>query len=87
MKKPFWDRAHRCVDGRVMRHDPQHDDPYLETDIGECDDCDGKGCDVICETCVDGEIDERLGGIATSGIVKCPDCQMPGLPTCKDAFA
>lgn len=29
----------------------------------------------ICETCGGaGEIDERLGGIATSGIVPCPDC-------------
>ena len=34
----------RCVDGRLMRHDPQHDDPDLETDIGECPDCGGKGC-------------------------------------------
>jgi hypothetical protein len=29
----------RCVDGRVMRHDPQPDDPYLETDIGKCPGC------------------------------------------------
>ena len=29
----------RCVEGRLMRHDPQHDDPYLETDVGECPDC------------------------------------------------
>ena len=34
----------RCVDGRAMRHDPQPDDPYLETDIGECEDCGGEGC-------------------------------------------
>ena len=34
----------RCVDGRVMRHDPQDDDPYLETDIGQCPDCEGTGC-------------------------------------------
>lgn len=27
-----------------MRHDAQPDDPYLETDIGECPDCDGEGC-------------------------------------------
>jgi excinuclease UvrABC ATPase subunit len=34
----------RCTDGRLMRHDPQPDDPSLETDIGKCPDCDGKGC-------------------------------------------
>ena len=34
----------RCVDGRLMRHDPQSDDPDLETDIGECPDCSGDGC-------------------------------------------
>ena len=35
----------RCVDGRLMRHDPQPDDPYLETDRGRCPECDGAGCD------------------------------------------
>ena len=35
----------RCIDGRLFRHDPQHDDPDLETDIGECPDCSGDGCD------------------------------------------
>lgn len=35
----------RCVDGRLMRHDPQADDPSLETDRGVCPDCDGKGCE------------------------------------------
>jgi len=35
----------RCIDGRTMRHDPQPDDPGLETDIGRCDECDGVGCD------------------------------------------
>jgi len=34
----------RCVDGRLMRHDPQPDDPYLETDIGQCPECEGEGC-------------------------------------------
>jgi hypothetical protein len=28
-----------------MRHDPQHDDPEMETDIGRCIECGGKGCD------------------------------------------
>lgn len=35
----------RCVEGRRMRHDPQPDDPYLETDRGQCEECDGKGCE------------------------------------------
>lgn len=35
----------RCVDGQVMRHDPQLDDPYLETDIGKCEECNGFGCE------------------------------------------
>ena len=38
-------RPTRCVDGRTMRHDPQPDDPGLETDIGKCSECNGKGCD------------------------------------------
>ena len=40
----------RCVDGRIMRHDPQPDDPYLETDIGMCEVCEGLGC-VTCKRC------------------------------------
>lgn len=35
----------RCVEGRVYRHDPQYDDPDLETDIGQCPECEGDGCD------------------------------------------
>lgn len=34
----------RCIEGRLFRHDPQYDDPYLETDVGECPDCSGNGC-------------------------------------------
>jgi len=34
----------RCFGGRLLRHDPQLDDPYLETDTGECPDCSGDGC-------------------------------------------
>ena len=37
----------RCVEGRLMRHDPQFDDPDLETDRGVCPECDGLGCDKI----------------------------------------
>jgi hypothetical protein len=40
----------RCVDGRAMRHDPQSDDPYLETDIGQCEECEGRGCHE-CDVC------------------------------------
>ena len=35
----------RCIEGRLFRHDPQWDDPDLETDIGACPDCSGDGCD------------------------------------------
>lgn len=35
----------RCEDGRLMRHDPQPDDPYLETERGICPDCNGRGCE------------------------------------------
>ena len=33
----------RCVDGTLFRHDPQHDDPYLETARGKCPECNGEG--------------------------------------------
>lgn len=33
-----------------MRHDPQPDDPYLETDIGECPECEGEECKE-CDCC------------------------------------
>lgn len=39
----------RCIEGRLWRHDPQSDDPDLETDIGTCPDCSGGGCDEIDE--------------------------------------
>ena len=34
----------RCIQGRQYRHDPQPDDPGLETDIGQCPECEGDGC-------------------------------------------
>ena len=40
-------RNTRCIDGRTFRHDPQHDDPGLETDIGQCAECEGKGCALL----------------------------------------
>ncbi len=39
----------RCVEGRLLRHDPQWDDPNLETDVGICPECDGHGCDTPSE--------------------------------------
>jgi hypothetical protein len=36
--------SYYCVEGRLMRHDPQPDDPELMTDIGQCEDCSGDGC-------------------------------------------
>lgn len=41
---PVQYRSTRCVEGRLFRHDPQYDDPDLETDIGQCDLCEGVGC-------------------------------------------
>lgn len=46
---------YRCIEGRLMRHDPQPDDPDLETDVGTCPDCSGDGCSD------DGEPVEKLG--------------------------
>jgi len=28
-----------------MRHNPQADDPYLQTDRGVCPNCNGRGCE------------------------------------------
>jgi hypothetical protein len=36
---------YRCVDGTIYRHDPQRDDPYLETAMGTCVVCGGNGCE------------------------------------------
>lgn len=47
MTRPFmsFGRSRRCIEGRMWESRPQHDDPYLEVDIGRCEECDGKGCD------------------------------------------
>jgi hypothetical protein len=37
----------RCFEGSLWRHDPQPDDPELETRVGKCQDCDGIGCDEL----------------------------------------
>jgi hypothetical protein len=34
----------RCIEGRFYRHEPRPDDPDLETDVGECPECEGEGC-------------------------------------------
>lgn len=44
-----------CIDGRLMRHDPQYDDPELLTDLRACPDCSGDGCSD------DGEPVEKFG--------------------------
>lgn len=68
----------RCTDGRLMRHDPQHDDPDLETDIGTCPDCDGEGCERVaaklqCECCKGPGM-----GFNEDGEFLCEDCLFEG---------
>jgi hypothetical protein len=59
----------RCVEGRLFRHDPQSDDPYLETDVGQCPDCEGDGCP--CDHC------DGTGSIFKGDFIDCPKCQTP----------
>jgi hypothetical protein len=54
----------RCVDGRRCRHDPQEDDPYLETDVGPCNECEGIGCDTLAK--IEAHIDELVGLLAAN---------------------
>lgn len=63
----------RCIDGRSMRHDPQNDDPYLETDIGKCPDCGGTGCEHTCPRC-----DETMEPEYMPDGCRDPDCPMLG---------
>lgn len=71
-----------CVDGRLMRHDPQADDPELMTDRGECPDCGGIGCERVAEA----ERDHKAGiTCATEGHLwsptgKCVFCGHPAPP-------
>lgn len=55
----------RCVSGRLMRHDPQFDDPELETDVGECPECMGKGDN--CADCAAQHAEEHWDDFATNG--------------------
>jgi hypothetical protein len=45
MPLPISSRPTRCIEGSLYRHDPQHDDPDLETCIGTCPECGGEGCE------------------------------------------
>ena len=67
-------RSMRCVEGRLLRHDPQPDDPYLETDVGECPDCGGEGCKE-CDCC--GLIKPGVSFCVAYGIdtYACDDCR------------
>lgn len=49
----------RCVEGRMMRHNPFPDDPEFEHDVGECPECRGSG------------IQEIYGGHGTVRAVAC----------------
>lgn len=77
-----WNR-YRCVEGRLWRHDPQHDDPDLETDVGQCPECNGKGCacldcggiGTVC-LCCDQTIDDCDCG-ADQEPCPCPTCGGP----------
>lgn len=62
-------RPTRCEDGHLWRPDPQDDDPYLETNMGVCPECDGKGC-VTCPRC------KQVMGDA-DGAEGCEDLQCP----------
>ncbi len=37
----------RCIDGRLFRHRPFPDDPAFEHDVGQCPECEGRGCSGI----------------------------------------
>jgi hypothetical protein len=74
MARDIWAYRIRCVEGRAMRHDPQPDDPYLETDIGECEECEGEGCQE-CDCC--GKLKPLSHCFAAGGIetFACSECR------------
>jgi hypothetical protein len=53
-----------------MRHDPQPDDPSLETDMGRCEECGGAGCesetDAALRKSVSDEMTSIMADIAAS---------------------
>lgn len=74
----------RCVEGRLWRHDPQHDDPDLETNVGACDGCDdcmpAEG-DFACPTCKGSGTVNPLTAPADffcAGTTDCPHCDGTG---------
>jgi len=70
----------RCVEGRSYRHDPQHDDPDLETDIGRCPECEGKGCNAECDCCGGSFPREEMAHCVAFGIetFACDQCRGGG---------
>ena len=71
----------RCDDGRLMRHDPQPDDPNLETELGKCPDCGGEGCDVLAER---DHIERTI--IAARAFVKVADEFWPEYPAAIEEY-
>ena len=67
-------RPTRCVDGRTMRHDPQPDDPYLETDIGQCEECEGEGC-AACDCCGYWKPNVTRGWVNLIETFACEECR------------
>ena len=64
----------RCTDGRLMKRTPASDDPYLETDIGKCPECDGKGCVKGCQRCGDEDCSPNVEAFELSGECVCDEC-------------
>lgn len=72
----------RCFEGYLWRHDPQPDDPDLETKIGPCPGCyacEPSDEDEWCDTCQNlGIVDCHCGGdlcvCLNYGEKPCPDC-------------
>jgi hypothetical protein len=50
----------RCIDGRLFRHVPQHDDPDFEIDAGCCEDCKGAGCDRLHREAAEASVGDKI---------------------------
>jgi hypothetical protein len=65
-----------AIDRKFRRKEPGFDDPFLRP-VGERK-CEPEETEEHCDTCQGvGWVDERLGGIRTSGWSECPDCHNP----------